>query len=89
MIWRADPDPDWPRGLPLLRIVAATVVMIGYAYALKPLGFLIPTAIGAAALSWLIRSDLIRATLAGLGLSAGLYLIFKYALGLSLVPWPH
>jgi putative tricarboxylic transport membrane protein len=47
----------------------------------------LPTAITAGVIAFLIRPDALRATVAGIGLSAGLYLIFKYALGLGLVPW--
>jgi len=64
------------------------VVLIGYAYALKPLGFLIPTAITAAILSYQISPRPRAAVLSGLGLSVGLYLLFKYALGLGLVALP-
>ncbi|MDJ1006656.1 MAG: tripartite tricarboxylate transporter TctB family protein [Paracoccaceae bacterium] len=85
---RPDEEPEWPGTLPVLKLVAATVTMIGYAYALKPLGFLIPTAIAAAILSWLISPRPTFAALAGIGLSGGLFLLFKYALGLGLVAWP-
>jgi putative tricarboxylic transport membrane protein len=88
MIWKPDADPDWPRGGALLRIAAATAVMVGYAYSLKPLGFLIPTAVAAGALSWMIRPNLPRAVLAGLGLSGGLFVIFKFGLKLGLVALP-
>lgn len=89
MVLKPDPEPDWPHGGALLRIAGATVVMLAYAYTLKPLGFLIPTAIASAAIAWLTRPNLVPAVLAGLGLSVGLFLIFEYGLGLNLVPWPH
>lgn len=85
---RPDPDPTWP-GLKTLGVLAvAVVVLVGYAYALKPLGFLLPTAIAAAILSYQINPRPARAVLAGLGLSIGLFVIFKFALGLGLVPFP-
>lgn len=87
MLARPDAEPDWPGAAALGRIAAAVVVMVAYAYMLKPLGFLLPTAITAGVIAFLIRPDALRATVAGIGLSAGLYLIFKYALGLGLVPW--
>jgi putative tricarboxylic transport membrane protein len=89
MMWKPDPDPDWPKGGALGRIVAATVVMIAYAYALKPGGFVVPTAVAAGAISWLIRPDLMRAALAGIGLSVGLFIIFKFGLGLGLQAFPR
>jgi putative tricarboxylic transport membrane protein len=89
MVLKPDADPDWPRGGALARIAAATLVMVAYAYALQPGGFLIPTAIAAAVISWMIRADTLRAVLTGLGLSVGLFLIFRYALGLNLLPFPR
>ena len=71
----------WPIG-------AATLTMICFAMSLKPLGFLIPTAVAAAVLSWQIMPRPLQAVLTGLGLSIGLFLIFKYALGLGLQPFP-
>ena len=62
---------------------------MGYAYALKPLGFLMPTAIAAAVLSYQISPKPMPAVLTGLGLSVGLFVIFKYALGLSLFALPR
>jgi len=61
-------------------------VLVGYAYTLKPLGFLIPTAIASGILSYQIGHKLKAAIVTGLGLSVGLFVIFKYALGLGLFP---
>ncbi|GAB4382765.1 tripartite tricarboxylate transporter TctB family protein [Albidovulum sp.] len=89
MILRPDPEPDWP-GLPTLASLAlATVVLVGYAYALKPLGFLLPTAIAAGILSWQISGRPGLAAATGIGLSVGLFVIFKYALGLGLFALPR
>jgi len=88
MAFKPDEEVEWPGAGPLLKIVAATVVMIGYAYALKPTGFLFSTAVAAGILSWLIAPRPVFAVLAGIGLSGGLFVIFKYALGLGLVAVP-
>ncbi|MCI2395690.1 tripartite tricarboxylate transporter TctB family protein [Aliiroseovarius sediminis] len=85
---RPDPDPEWPVLATFGSLAVAVVVLVGYAYALKPLGFLIPTAITASILSYQIEPRAGRAVLAGIGLSVGLFLIFKFALGLGLVPFP-
>lgn len=69
-------------------MLIAVIVLVGYAFALKPMGFLIPTAITAAILSYQISPRAMPAALSGLGLSAGLFVLFKFALGLSLVPFP-
>lgn len=81
---RPDPDPEWAKGRTLIALLIAVIVLIGYAYALKPLGFLIPTAITAAILSYQISPRAGPAAIAGIGLSVGLFLLFKFALGLGL-----
>ena len=88
MALRPDPDPAWPAPRTWGALLVAVIVLAGYAYALKPLGFLIPTAIAAGILSWQIEPRPGKAALAGLGLSVGLFLLFKYVLGLGLVPFP-
>ncbi|MCV6823749.1 MULTISPECIES: tripartite tricarboxylate transporter TctB family protein [Halocynthiibacter] len=88
MVLKPDPEPEWPAARTFGAIALSVVVLVAYAYALKPLGFLIPTAIAAGFLSYQIGPKPARAAVAGLGLSAGLYVVFKYALGLGLVPFP-
>ena len=88
LIVRPDADPDWPAARTIWALVVAIVVLVGYAYALKPMGFLIPTAITAAILSYQISPRIGPSIVAGLGLSTGLFVIFKFALGLGLVPFP-
>ncbi len=87
MILKPDAEPDWPRLPTLGSIAIATIVMVAYAYGLKPLGFLIPTAICAAILSYQISPRPVPAVFTGLGLSIGLFVIFKFALGLNLQPF--
>ncbi len=89
MIVRPDPDPEWPARRTFIALFVAVVVLVAYAYSLKPFGFIIPTAITAAVLSYQISSRVVAAALSGAGLSVGLFLLFKYALGLGLVPLPH
>ena len=88
MVFKPDPSPDWPVGRTLLALIICVIVLVSYAYALKPLGFLIPTAITAAILSYQISPRVMQAILTGIALSVGLFLLFKYALGLGLVPFP-
>ena len=70
----------------MARVEALSHVL--YAYALRPFGFLIPTALAAAILSYQISPRVGPAALSGLGLSGGLFVLFKYALGLGLVALP-
>ncbi|WP_323772389.1 tripartite tricarboxylate transporter TctB family protein [Antarctobacter sp.] len=88
VVLRPDEDPEWPVLGTLGALLVAVVVLVAYAYALKPLGFLLPTAITAAILSYQISPRPRAAALAGVGLSVGLFIIFKFALGLGLVALP-
>ncbi|MDP2062156.1 MAG: tripartite tricarboxylate transporter TctB family protein [Phaeovulum sp.] len=84
-----DENPEWPKGATWLHLVIALVVLIAYAYSLRPMGFLVPTAIAAGVVSYQISPNLKTAALTGIGLSAGLFAIFKYALGLGLIALPR
>ncbi len=88
MIIRPDPDEDWPGFSTLAAIAVAVIVLIGYAYSLRPLGFVVPTAVAAAVLSYQISPKVMPAILTGSGLSVILFVLFKYAFGLGLVPFP-
>ncbi len=88
LIIRPDPNPDWPAARTFVSLAVAVMVLVCYAYALKPFGFLITTAITAGILSYQISPRPLPAVLAGVGLSVGLFLLFRYALGLSLVGVP-
>ena len=88
MAIRPDGDPAWPPARTWGALAVCVVTLLAYAYALKPLGFLIPTAIAAAVLSWQIDPRPGHAVLAGIGLSIGLFVVFRFALGLSLIGFP-
>lgn len=88
LIIRPDPDPSWPAKRTLMALMIAVVVLIAYAYLLKPLGFIIPTALTAAILSYQISPKIRPAAFAGVSLSVGLFVLFKFALGLGLVAFP-
>ncbi|MBV1868173.1 MAG: tripartite tricarboxylate transporter TctB family protein [Marinosulfonomonas sp.] len=88
LIVRPDPDPDWPVARTFGSLLVAIIVLVAYALALRPLGFILPTAIAAAILSYQISPRPGPAALSGIGLSVGLFLLFKFALGLGLVAFP-
>jgi len=85
---KPDEAPSWPSLGVFIAILFAVLTLVAYAYALKPLGFIIPTAVASAVVSFLIRRNLLTALLTGVGLSVGLFALFKYALGLGLVAFP-
>ena len=89
MLLRPDAEPEWPAAATARRLVLATGILVFYAFGLKPLGFLLSTAVAAAALSYQIRASAARAAVTGICLSVGLFIIFKFALGLSLFALPR
>jgi putative tricarboxylic transport membrane protein len=88
MIVKPDPDPEWPAIRTVGALAVAVVVLVCYAYALKPLGFIIPTIFAAGILSYQISLRPLPAAISGVGLSLGLFALFKFALGLGLVAFP-
>ncbi|MDB2407231.1 tripartite tricarboxylate transporter TctB family protein [Jannaschia sp.] len=89
MMLKPDAEPDWPARSAFGALALSTVLLVGYAYTLKPLGFLIPTAIVSGVLSWQIGAKPIAALVTGLGLSVGLFILFRFVLGLSLLGVPR
>ena len=89
LVFRPDPEPQWPAAKTFGALAIAVIVLVLYAYSLRPLGFLLPTAIAAAILSYQISPRPKYAAMVGIGLSAGLFVIFRFALGLGLVPFPR
>ncbi len=89
MMWQPDAEPNWPSQGAWANMAIALVVLVGYAYAIGPAGFLISTALAAGAISYLITPHLRNAVLTGLGLSVLLFIIFKYGLGLGLFAFPR
>lgn len=88
MVFSPDEDPIWPGLRTFGALLFSVLVLVGYAYALKPFGFLLPTAVAAGILSYQISPNVKNAIAAGTGLSLTLFLIFKYILDLGLVAFP-
>ena len=88
MIIKPDKDPSWPDIKTLIKLFTALIVLILYAFSLKTFGFLLPTALASAALSYLIQPSIFKSSATGLILSLSLFTIFKFGLGLSLFPFP-
>jgi putative tricarboxylic transport membrane protein len=89
LVFRPDPEPQWPAAKTFGALAIAVIVLVLYAYSLRPLGFLLPTAVAAAILSYQISPRPKYAAMVGTSLSAGLFIIFKFALGLGLMPFPR
>lgn len=89
MVLKPDPGTEWPAPLMALKIAAALALLVGYALTIRPMGFILPTVIASAALSYMISPRPVPAVLSGLGLGIGLYVLFKVVLGLGLVAFPR
>lgn len=83
LVFQPDPDPDWPASATWIKMGVAVVVLAIYAVMLTPLGFIGPTIVAAGILSYQISGRLVPSALSGLGLALGLFVLFKYALGLG------
>ena len=83
MVFKPDPEPDWPATGSWISMGIAVIVLSIYAVLLKPLGFIVPTIFAAGILSYQISPRAKPAMLAGIGLSLGLFVLFKFALGLG------
>ena len=89
MIIKPDKDPLWPDIKTIIKLFTALIVLILYAFSLKTFGFLLPTTLASAALSYLIQPSFYKSSATGLILSLSLFTIFKFGLGLSLFPFPR
>jgi putative tricarboxylic transport membrane protein len=88
MIAKPDVSPKWPKFETFKRLFMSLIILVLYAYSLKPLGFIIPTALASGTLSFQISSRFSSAIIIGITLSVGLFLLFKFGLRLSLFAWP-
>ena len=66
----------------------AVAVMGIYAWFLPAVGFVIATTLASAYLTWRLGTKPATAVLFGIGSAAGIYVVFKLALGLSLATGP-
>jgi len=89
LVFRPDPEPQWPGARTFLALGFSVLVLVAYAYALKPLGFLLPTTVVAGILSYQISPRARFAAITGVSLAIGLFLIFRFALGLGLIAFPR
>ena len=69
MILLPDPNPKWPNLMTLGRLLIAILILTMYAYTLRPLGFIIPTALAAGTLSYQINPKILVASLTGVLMS--------------------
>lgn len=83
LIFKPDPDPDWPMARTWCNLLVAVIVLAVYSVLISPLGFILPTALAAMIVSYQISPNGKQAVLAGIGLSLGLFVVFKFILMLG------
>lgn len=83
IMFRPDPEPDWPAARSWINMGLAVVVLAFYAVLLTPLGFIVPTAFAAGILSYQISPRVRPAIFSGIGISLVLFAVFKYGLSLG------
>ena len=89
MIITPEKNPTWPGISTFMSLIIAIIVLVFYAYSLRPLGFIVPTAICASLLSYQIKPNITASAISGILLSIGLFVIFKFFLGLGLFAFPR
>lgn len=89
ILLKPDDEPEWPDFSRLFEVGLTAVAMVAYAYALPIAGFVVSTAVTAAYLSWRLGTPPLKAAIAGVVISVGIFVIFNLILGLSLArgPW--
>jgi putative tricarboxylic transport membrane protein len=83
MIFKPDPEPEWPASSACINMALAVIVLTLYSVLLKPLGFILPTAFAAGVISYQIFPRKLTAFFSGVGLSLVLFVLFKFFLGLG------
>lgn len=88
IILRPDAIGHWPAGRQLFELVMTIAVMGLYAWALPFVGFMIATTLATAYLTWRLGTSPVGSVLFGAGTAAGIYVVFKLILELSLAQGP-
>jgi len=84
MVVRPDPDNAWPWSRTGLELIIAVVVLVLYAMLLQPLGFILSTTLAVGTLCWRMGARAARSYIAGAVAGAAVFLLFNFALDLSL-----
>ena len=84
MVVRPDPDNAWPWSRTGVELIIAVVVLVFYTMLLQPLGFILSTLLAVGTLCWRMGATPLKAYLTGAGAGIVVFLIFNFALDLSL-----
>jgi len=84
LIVRPDPGPTWIHRPGIWRQLAALGTLLAYPPLIEPLGFPAATFLGVVALAKILGASWLAATVTGVSVGVGLYIIFDPLLGLPL-----
>ncbi|MCD1633482.1 tripartite tricarboxylate transporter TctB family protein [Martelella mediterranea] len=88
IILMPDAEPEWPKAKSLAEIAISACLLFAYAYFLPIAGFVIATMVAAGFLSWRLGAPALKAAIAGICISVGIYVVFHLVLGLHLATGP-
>lgn len=84
LLWRPDPDPQWPDVRRLVQMVLIVLLFIVYTFFLESLGFILTTVIAVTILSWRLGAKPMIAVGNGVAVALVLFGLFDLVLGLPL-----
>lgn len=89
MLVKPDRNPAWPNLKKWLEMAITVGVMVAYAFVLPELGFVLSSALLAGFMVQRLGGTPLQSVVGGIVMSVGIFLVFTYALGLSLArgPW--
>jgi putative tricarboxylic transport membrane protein len=89
MLVKPDRNPAWPNTRKWLEMAITVGVMVAYAIVLPELGFVLTSAVLAGFMVQRLGGTLLQSVVGGTVMSVGIFVVFTYALGLSLArgPW--
>ena len=84
LIFKPDPNPQWPQSPTWINMAIAVAVLSVYAVMITPLGFILPTMFAAGIISYQISPNVKNAALSGLGLALVLFILASALSSLAL-----
>ena len=84
LMLRPDPDEAWPVAPMLLELSGVVLVILAFAWAIEPLGFIIAALLAVSYLCWRMGAKPIKSVLMGTVSSVVIFLLFNNVLELAL-----
>lgn len=84
MIVKPDPDETWAPVPMLIELAIVALVMVVFAWAIEPVGFIPAATLSVAFISWRMGASVIKSLLTGVISSVVIFLLFNQVLELAL-----